>query len=205
MYRKATIWKVSLESKSGQQDTLHVMSPGASFYDLGDLSKMLFEAAKEFGIDPDSNITGIEKACVAFGLTKLPKEGALALREDGSIVVNDPAKLAAMAGIEPDPNWTTDSDSSPAYEVRKGSNGEPVIANVRNPLDEKYVDWKKLEKEHRRSTLDLRAVAGTPLAATAEAAEKISQAVERGSEVYERSLVADKKAKRGSGRSERSR
>lgn len=164
MYRKATIWKVTLENVGGEPKTLHVMSPGGSFYELADLSKMLFEAAKEFDIDPDANILSIEKECVAFGSTKLPNEGMLALREDGTVVVNDPAKLALMAGLTP--------ELGPLFEGTDKTRSRQDLADGR---------------------IDLRAVVGTPLASDVRVAQEITNAVEHGASVYERSIEADKR------------
>lgn len=107
MLRKATVWKVKLV---GSPEPLHVMTAGSSFYDLGDISGLLKEAADEFGVSRDSEILSIEKSCVALGFTKLPNEGALALREDGTIAVNDPDRLAKMAGLDGNeqlPNYTS--------------------------------------------------------------------------------------------------
>lgn len=75
------------------------MTPGASFYDMGDISSMLKEAASEFGVSREAEIESIEKFCVAMGTTRLSYEGALSLREDGTIAVNDPERLAEMAGL----------------------------------------------------------------------------------------------------------
>lgn len=193
MIRKATIWKVKL---TGNDERLHIMTPGSSFYDLSSISMLLKEAADEFGVSKDAEIESIEKHCVALGTTRLPDEGTISLREDGSVVVTDEARLARMAGLPADPLGSS-------FEVSKGSQGEPVIRSRTNPLDEKSIDWKKVEEERRASLdrmdsepIDLRAVAGTPLAATAEAAENLSKAVENGARVYERSVEADKEGER---------
>lgn len=96
MLRKATIWTVKLV---GEDTPMHIMTPGSSFYDLGDISMLLKAAADDAGVDKDLEIESITKSCIAVGFTKLPNEGALALREDGTIKVNDPDRLAAMAGL----------------------------------------------------------------------------------------------------------
>ncbi len=98
MLRKATVWTVKLV---GEETPMHIMTPGSSFYDLGDISTLLKAAADDQGISKDLEIESIKKSCIAVGFTKLPNEGALALREDGTIKVNDPERLAAMAGLKP--------------------------------------------------------------------------------------------------------
>jgi hypothetical protein len=99
MMRKATVWTVKLVGKS---TPMYIMTPGSSFYDLGDISTLLKVAADDAGLDKDLEIESIRKSCVAIGFTKLPNEGALALREDGTIKVNDPDRLAVMTGLPPE-------------------------------------------------------------------------------------------------------
>lgn len=98
MLRKATVWTVKLV---GEEAPMHIMTPGSSFYDLGDISTLLKAAADDQGVSKELEIESITKSCIAVGFTKLPNEGALALREDGTIKVNDPDRLAAMAGLSP--------------------------------------------------------------------------------------------------------
>lgn len=181
MIRKATIWKVKL---TGNDERLHIMTPGSSFYDLSSISLLLKEAADEFGVSKDAEIESIEKHCVALGTTRLPDEGTISLREDGTVVVTDEARLARMAGLPVGSEWTKEDTAA----------GQRLAQSI---------DWDKVESERRAKLnqldsepIDLRAVAGTPLAATAEAAENLSKAVENGARVYERSVEADKEGER---------
>ncbi len=124
MLRKATIWTVKLV---GEDTPMHIMTPGSSFYDLGDISMLLKAAADDAGVDKDLEIESITKSCIAVGFTKLPNEGALALREDGTIKVNDPDRLAAMAGL---PTETSSLFEGTAQTLAQQDAHDPQMSNA---------------------------------------------------------------------------
>jgi hypothetical protein len=158
MLRKATVWKVKIVGKT---EPMHVMTPGASFYDMGDISGLLKEAASEFGVSREAEIESIEKFCVALGTTRLPYEGALALREDGTIAVNDPERLAVMAGLDPnlsplmegsDETMRAQDAHDPELKKTKASHADIVDAVNRAPgiLEALELNVKKQRSRGRR-------------------------------------------------------
>lgn len=146
MLRKATVWTVKLV---GEDAPMHIMTPGSSFYDLGDISTLLKAAADDQGISKDLEIESISKSCIAVGFTKLPNEGALVLREDGTIKVNDPDRLAAMAGL-PTTLFEGSEQTMRAQDAAEGMHSPITPANIADAVSKAPEILDAVERAEKR-------------------------------------------------------